>query len=249
MKLRLAGAFDRLQQYQRASLDPLTGTSELRHQLTTVIEACLFDLELKLKTLALSDDGTTSEFVLSQVRQLISRLTNSSLLVDVEELLPRLLAYVSEAKRMQGLHLLQEVSRRCEARLAKHALCELHGDYRQKTLVERALRACLTRRESKQTFGGLTRVFQSWKDELRCERVSETIRLFERYNQFLRETVTGQNVRRMSAFFDGCTSFISAAMLTKLPPSHQVDLIFVNHEGQPLTYPEGEGEERLIDMK
>lgn len=72
--------------------------------------------------------------------------------------------------------------------------------------------------------------------------------MLEKYSQFMRETVTGAQVRRMSSFFDGCSRFVSDVFQS----SGSVDIIFINNQGQPVTYIGGDAEddrERLIDLK
>jgi L-cystine uptake protein TcyP (sodium:dicarboxylate symporter family) len=65
-------------------------------QLTGVIEACLSDLELKLKAIALNEGSSESD--LEKVRHFINQLADNSVALDIEELLPKILAYVHGAK-------------------------------------------------------------------------------------------------------------------------------------------------------
>lgn len=74
MMLRLNGAFERLASFQRSHADPFTHQAELKSQLSAVIEGCLCDLELKLKTLTHSESASEPE--LREVRALIGRITN-----------------------------------------------------------------------------------------------------------------------------------------------------------------------------
>lgn len=76
--------------------------------------------------------------------------------------------------------------------------------------------------------------------------------MLERYGQFMRETVTGSQVRRMSSFFDACSSFIGHFVAPMVPGLLSVDVVFINNQGQPVTYlhseEDGEDRERLIDL-
>jgi hypothetical protein len=96
MKLRLNGAFDKLIKYSKSVNNPFALGTDTSTQLSTVIEACLRDLELKLKAIALN--GGSSEDDLLKVRNFISQLTEHSTMLDVEELLPKIVNYLRVCK-------------------------------------------------------------------------------------------------------------------------------------------------------
>ncbi len=73
MSLRLNGAFDRLIKYSKTLNNPFALGTDTSTQLSQVIEACLRDLEIKLKAKALN--GGSSEQDIEQVRKFISLLT------------------------------------------------------------------------------------------------------------------------------------------------------------------------------
>jgi galactitol-specific phosphotransferase system IIB component len=96
MKLRLNGAFDRLIKYSKSLNNPFALGADTSTQLSQVIEGCLRDLELKLKAIALN--GGSSEQEIEQVRIFISSITEQSAILDIEELLPKIMSYLKQCK-------------------------------------------------------------------------------------------------------------------------------------------------------
>ena len=66
--------------------------SDLQQSLAKVIEACLADLEVKLKSIALT--STAGEPEIQRARDFIGQLTSKTVMLDIEEILPKILDYV-----------------------------------------------------------------------------------------------------------------------------------------------------------
>lgn len=110
MKLRLNGAFDRLIKYSKTLNNPFALGTDTTTQLSQVIEACLRDLEIKLKAIALN--GGSSEQDIEQVRTFISSLTEQSAIIDIEELLPKIISYLRQCKYSQGMSMVNNMMER-----------------------------------------------------------------------------------------------------------------------------------------
>lgn len=59
-------------------------------------------------------------------------------------------------------------------------------EYQTKDKAERLLRLILSRHDSKNQFGTLTKTFQSWKDNLKAEPFAETVKALSLYADFFR---------------------------------------------------------------
>lgn len=105
MQLRLNGAFDRILRHQKLSSDPFALEQQVQLSLSKVVESCLSDLQLKLKTVILSSKIGASD--LKRARDFIGKLTSRSALLDIEEILPKLIDYVKSAKMDHGLEKLR----------------------------------------------------------------------------------------------------------------------------------------------
>jgi hypothetical protein len=85
--VRLTGAFDRLVIYLKENPSSLSAQQK---NLSALIEACLGDLELKLKSRVLS--STDEE--LQVVKDLMYRIGAESGMIEAEEVLPKVVAYL-----------------------------------------------------------------------------------------------------------------------------------------------------------
>ena len=112
MKLRLNGAFDKLIKYSKTLNNPFALGTDTNTQLSTVIEACLRDLELKLKAIALN--GGSTEDDIQRVRIFIGQLTEQSTMLDVEEILPKILNYLKGCKVSQGINIMKNLISKAE---------------------------------------------------------------------------------------------------------------------------------------
>ena len=119
MKLKLNGAFDRLIKYSKTLNNPFALGTDTSTLLSMVIEACLRDLELKLKAIALN--GGSSEQDIEQVRTFISSITEQSAVLDVEELLPKIIVYLKRCKQSQSISMLKNLIERSNEKNARIA--------------------------------------------------------------------------------------------------------------------------------
>ena len=102
INLRLSGAFDRLIAFSRQANQSFTlaSTETTRDHLLHVIHGCLGDLEGKLKSLVMGGGPSMSdEEELRRVREFIARLTEQSAMIEIEEVLPKILAYLEQSKQ------------------------------------------------------------------------------------------------------------------------------------------------------
>ena len=108
--MRLNGAFDRIIKYSKSLNNPFALGADTSTQLSQVIEACLRDLEIKL--MAISLNGGSSEQEIQQVRTFISSLTEKSAMLDIEELLPKIIDYLKTCKISQAMTTLKNLVER-----------------------------------------------------------------------------------------------------------------------------------------
>jgi len=68
------------------------------HHLSRVIEGCLRDLEIKLKAVAMGNGGSREEEI-RKVREFIGKLTEQSAMIEIEEVLPKIMEYLKGSKK------------------------------------------------------------------------------------------------------------------------------------------------------
>ena len=68
------------------------------------------DFEIKLKAIALN--GGSSEQEIEQVRIFVSSVTEQSAILDIEELLPKIISYLKQCKYSQGMSALKNLIQR-----------------------------------------------------------------------------------------------------------------------------------------
>ena len=83
-----------------------------------VIEGCLKDLEIKLKSIAIGD-GSADEEEIQKVRDFIMMLTEQSAIIEVEELLSKILGYLKTSKQTQSTSMLKSFFLRHKDRLLR----------------------------------------------------------------------------------------------------------------------------------
>jgi hypothetical protein len=124
INLRLSGAFDRLIAFSRQAHQSfsLASTETTRDQLLHVIHGCLGDLEGKLKALVMGGASSMSdEEELGRVREFIARLTEQSAMIEIEEVLPKILAYLEQSKQRQACSMINSVVKRTTDRVRRAA--------------------------------------------------------------------------------------------------------------------------------
>ena len=175
IKLRLNGAFDRIIKYSKSLNNPFALGADTSTQLSQVIEACLRDLEIKLKAIALN--GGSSEQDIQQVRTFISSMTEQSAMLDIEELLPKIIDYLKGCKVSQGMTTLKNLMSRHSEKTMRSFFCQIKELTNGRYKTEKVLKMILARNQSKSQYGDLTRTFQSWKDQLRQENPDNKVNL------------------------------------------------------------------------
>ena len=122
--MRLSGAFDRLIAFSRQVNQSFTlaSTETTRDHLLHVIHGCLGDLEGKLKSLVMGGGPSMSdEEELRRVREFIARLTEQSAMIEIEEVLPKILAYLEQSKQRQACSMIESVMKRQKDRMRRAA--------------------------------------------------------------------------------------------------------------------------------
>lgn len=99
----------------------LTSTETTRDNLLHVIHGCLGDLESKLKSLVMGGPSISDEDELKRVRDFISRLTEQSAMIEIEEILPKILAYLEQSKHRQACSMINSVVKRQTDRVLRAA--------------------------------------------------------------------------------------------------------------------------------
>jgi hypothetical protein len=77
----------------------LSSTETTRDNLLHVIHGCLSDLEGKLKSLVMGGPSMSDEEELRRVREFMLRLTEQSAMIEIEGVLPKILAYLEQSKQ------------------------------------------------------------------------------------------------------------------------------------------------------
>ena len=123
INLRLSGAFDRLIAFSRQAQQSfaLASTETTRDQLLHVIHGCLGDLEGKLKALVMGGPSMSDQEELGRVREFIARLTEQSAMIEIEEVLPKILAYLEQSKQRQACSMINSVVKRQTDRVRRGA--------------------------------------------------------------------------------------------------------------------------------
>lgn len=86
-----------------------------------MIQGCLGDLETKLKALVMGSESIQDEDEIKRVREFIGRLTEQSAIIEVEEVLPKILEYLQQSKRAQASAMLGSVVNRQRDRTLRSA--------------------------------------------------------------------------------------------------------------------------------
>ena len=91
-----------------------------KDSLIHIIHACLSDLETKLKSLVYAGEGS-DDFEIQRVRDFISKLTEESAVIEIEEVLPKILEYLHRSKQEQGCVMMKQAVERQRDRIIRAA--------------------------------------------------------------------------------------------------------------------------------
>jgi hypothetical protein len=98
----------------------MASTDTTKEHLLHVIQGCLGDLETKLKALVMAD-SIQDEDEIKRVREFVARLTEQSAIIEVEEVLPKILEYLQQSKNNQASAIIGSVMNRQRDRMLRSA--------------------------------------------------------------------------------------------------------------------------------